>query len=66
MKKDNQREEDWMSKKLKENASTGSTSSGNIASVSGGLNFPLLKRLPATNIFGGYKEIKVKDSKDKK
>lgn len=54
-----------MSKRLKENASTGATSSGNIASVSGGLHFPLLKRLPATNIFGGYKEVIIKNKKDK-
>lgn len=54
-----------MSKKLKENASAGATSAGNIASVSSGLHFPLLKRLPATNIFGGYTEVKIKDKKDK-
>lgn len=53
-----------MSKKLKENASSGATSAGSIASVSSGLNFPLLKRLPATNIFGGYTEVKVKNKKD--
>lgn len=55
-----------MSKKLKENASSGATSAGNVASVSSGLHFPLLKRLPATNIFGGYKEVKMKDTKDTK
>ena len=54
-----------MSKKLKETASAGVTSAGNIASVSSGLHFPLLKRLPATNIFGGYTEVKIKDKKDK-
>ena len=54
-----------MSKKLKENASSGATSAGSIASCSTGLHFPLLKRLPATNIFGGYKEVPMKDKKDK-
>lgn len=54
-----------MSKKLKENASAGSTSAGSIASVSTGLHYPLLKRLPATNLFGGYTEVKMKDKKDK-
>lgn len=52
-----------MKKNIKENASSGATSSGAIASVSGGLNYPLLKRLPPSNFFG-YKEYKIK--KDKK
>lgn len=47
-------------KKINENASAGSTSAGNIASVSTGLNFPLLKRLPPSNFFG-YKEYKIKN-----
>lgn len=64
MKKDNTGEDDWMSKKLKENASSGATSAGNIASCSTGLHFPLFKRIPATNLFGGYTEVKMK--KDKK
>lgn len=51
-------------KKLKENASAGATSAGAIASVSGGLHYPLLKRLPPSNFFG-YKEVKM-DKKDKK
>lgn len=46
-------------KKLEENASAGSTSAGGIASVSGGLNYPLLTRLPKSNFFG-YKEYKSK------
>jgi|AGFS01.1.fsa_nt_gi hypothetical protein len=54
-----------MSKKLKENASSGATSAGAIASVSSGLHFPLMKRLPATNLFGGYTEVKM-DKKEKK
>lgn len=52
-----------MSKKLKENASSGSTSAGNIASCSTGLHFPLLTRLPKSILFGGYTEVK-KDKKD--
>ena len=55
-----------MSNKLKENASAGSTSAGSIASCSTGLHFPLFKRIPATNLFGGYTEVKMKkDKKDK-
>lgn len=50
-------------KKVNENASSGATSAGGIASVSTGLNYPLLSRMPPTNFFG-YKEVKVK--KDKK
>lgn len=50
-----------MKKKVNENASAGATSSGSIASASGGLNYPLITRMPKTNFFG-YKEYK----KDKK
>lgn len=46
-------------KKITENASAGATSAGNIASVSSGLNFPLITRLPKTNFFG-YKVYKGK------
>lgn len=49
-------------KKINENASPGSTSSGSVASVSSGLNYPLLKRMPPTNFFG-YKVYKKKDNK---
>lgn len=52
-----------MKKKFNENASSGATSAGAIASVSTGLNYPLLTRLPPTNFFG-YKEVKI--NKDKK
>lgn len=54
-----------MSKKLKENASSGATSAGNIASTSTGLHFPLMRRLPKTILFGGYTEVKM-GNKDKK
>ncbi|AZU98263.1 hypothetical protein SEPL_108 [Salmonella phage SE_PL] len=54
-----------MSKKLKENASSGATSAGSIASVSTGLHFPLMKRLPKTILFGGYTEVNM-EKKDKK
>ncbi len=50
-------------KKIDETASAGATSSGSVASVSGGLNFPLMTRLPKTNFFG-YKEYK--DKRDRK
>lgn len=53
-----------MKKNIKENASAGATSAGSIASVSSGLNYPLLKRMPPSNFFG-YKEVKL-DKKDKK
>lgn len=46
-------------KKVNENASAGATSAGSIASVSGGLNYPLITRMPKTNFFG-YKEYKPK------
>lgn len=45
--------------KVNENASAGATSAGNVASVSSGLNFPLITRLPKSNFFG-YKEYKPK------
>lgn len=43
--------------KIQENASAGATSAGAVASVSSGLNYPLLKRMPKNNFFG-YKEYK--------
>ncbi len=46
--------------KLKENASTGATSAGAVASVSTGLNYPLLRRMPPTNFFG-YKVVETKN-----
>ena len=46
-------------KKLKENATSGATTSGGIASVNTGLNYPLITRLPKTNFFG-YKEVNSK------
>ncbi|GAB0877556.1 hypothetical protein MZ16F87_41740 [Escherichia coli] len=49
--------------KLKENASAGATSAGAVASVSTGLNYPLLRRMPPTNFFG-YKVVETKN-KDK-
>lgn len=49
--------------KLKENASAGATSAGAVASVSTGLNYPLLRRMPPTNFFG-YKVVENKN-KDK-
>lgn len=52
-----------MKKKLKENASAGATSAGAVASISTGLNYPLLKRIPPTNFFG-YKEYKIKKDKE--
>lgn len=52
-----------MKKKLKENSSVGATSAGSIASVSTGLHYPLLKRIPPTNFFG-YKEYKIKKDKE--
>lgn len=51
-----------MKNKIKENASAGATSAGAVASVSTGLNYPLLRRMPPTNFFG-YKEYKVKNQK---
>lgn len=39
-------------KDLTESATSGSTSSGSIASVVGSLNFPLIKRMPHSDIFG--------------
>lgn len=52
-----------MKKKVNENASAGATSAGSVASVSTGLNYPLLKRMPPTNFFG-YKEVKIKKDKE--
>lgn len=52
-----------MKKKVNENASAGATSAGSVASVSSGLNYPLLKRMPPTNFFG-YKEVKLKKDKE--
>lgn len=49
-------------RKITESASSGSTSAGSIASVSGGLNYPLISRLPPTNFFG-YKEYSPKTKK---
>lgn len=46
--------------KLKENASAGTTSAGAVASVSTGLNYPLLRRMPPTNFFG-YKVVETKN-----
>ncbi len=46
--------------KLKENASAGATSAGAVASVSTGLNYPLLRRMPPTNFFG-YKVVETKN-----
>ena len=51
-----------MKKKVNENASAGATSAGSVASVAGGLNYPLLKRLPPSNFFG-YKEVDMKKVK---
>lgn len=54
-----------MKKKIIETASSGATSAGAIASTPG-LNFPLQKRIPPTELFG-YSEYKIdKDSKKKK
>ena len=49
--------------KIKENATSGATSSGSIASVNTGLNFPILSRMPKTNFFG-YKEVKKANKKE--
>lgn len=46
--------------KLKENASAGATSADAVASVSTGLNYPLLRRMPPTNFFG-YKVVETKN-----
>ncbi|EMR6005916.1 hypothetical protein WJW27_002616 [Escherichia coli] len=47
-------------KNIKENASSGATSAGAIASVSTGLHYPLHRRLPPTDFFG-YKVVETKD-----
>lgn len=52
-----------MKKTINENASSGSTSSGSIASSTNGLHYPLVTRLPKTNFFG-MKEYKKKDKKN--
>lgn len=52
-------------KKLSENASSGSTSAGSIASVPSGFNFPIITRLPPSNMFG-YSEYKPKEEDKKK
>lgn len=52
-----------MNKKLKENAGSGSTSAGAIASVTSGFNYPLLTRIPKSNFFG-YKEYNKPKKKD--
>ena len=49
--------------KINENSTAGGTSSSNIASTPGGLNFSLQRRLPNTNIFGA--SISVTNSKQK-
>ena len=53
-----------MKKKIKESATSGATSSGGIATVPNGLNHSIIKRIPPTNIFGGYSP--VNDKKKKK
>ncbi len=50
-------------KQVNETASTGSTSAGAVASVSTGLNFPLLTRMPKTDIYG-YSEYNPKKKSD--
>lgn len=53
-------------KKINETATAGATSSGAIATNTGGFNYPLHKRLPATNLFG-YTEYDIeKETKKKK
>lgn len=54
------REIDMKKKNIKENASSGATSAGAIASVSTGLHYPLHRRLPPTDFFG-YKVVETKD-----
>ena len=44
-------------KKINESATSGSTSAGAIANVSTGLNHSMIKRMPPTNIFGGYSTV---------
>lgn len=52
-------------KKLSEAASSGGTSAGSIASVPSGFNFPIITRLPPSNMFG-YSEYKPKEEKEDK
>ena len=53
-------------KKINESASSGATSAGGIASVASGVNFPLHRRIPPTNIFGGYSPVPDDNTKGKK
>lgn len=50
-------------KKINENASSGSTSSGGIASSPSGLHYSLLKRIPKNEFFKGYQIYKSKKDK---
>ena len=52
-----------MKKKVNESASAGATSAGSIASTPGGLNFPLIRRMPPTNIFNSTSEVYRKSKK---
>lgn len=52
--------------KLNESASSGATSSGGIATVVQPLNFPLIRRLPNSNIFGYVDEVGQDKKKKKK
>lgn len=52
-----------MKKDIKENASTGATSAGSIASNTQGLHYPIITRLPKSNFFG-MKEYKPKKDKE--
>lgn len=54
-----------MKKDIKESSTAGATSAGAIATVSTGLNFPLLTRLPKTDIYG-YSEYKGSEKKKPK
>lgn len=55
-----------MKKNVNESASSGATSSGAIASTPNGMHFSLLKRMPPTNIFGGYSPVPENKQKKKK
>ncbi|AUS02601.1 hypothetical protein NVP2275O_020 [Vibrio phage 2.275.O._10N.286.54.E11] len=55
-----------MKKQMKESATGGGTSAGAIASVPGGFNFPLHKRIPPTNLFGGYSPVPQQNTKNNK
>lgn len=52
-------------KKINENASSGATSAGAIASVPGVLNNSIIRRIPPTNIFGGYSPVNTPKTKKK-